>query len=97
VWETPEGEAKRVNEVGIFVHPDHRGKGFSTHLLKYAKVLLKKSKRRWLAIPDDDAGRAAYATVGITDGSKWSEVSTLDHYNSVFWDDDDKELVMSNV
>ncbi len=90
VWDTPTGERKRVNEVSVFVHPDHRGKGFSTRLMRYAKSRLKGSKRKWIAMPFDEVGKAAYAKGGITDGSDWVEVSVLDELDLI--EDDGLEL-----
>jgi len=68
----------RCNEVSIFVHPGQRGRGLGTRLLSFAKDQLKHTKRRFVAIPDTEAGCRCYAKSGVIDVSDWIPVSTLD-------------------
>lgn len=86
VWQQDKTN-KRCNEISIFVHPDYRGEGLGTVLLKHAKECLKHTKRLWIAFPRTGSGRALFMKMKITDATGWRPVSVIDKDTLIDLDD----------
>lgn len=92
-WIPPEGDKhRRCNEISVYTDPRWRGQGYATRLVKFAKERLAHTKRRWVAVPDTEAGRALYSKLRITDMSDWIGVNCLDEISN--YEDDGREPVI---
>lgn len=87
-WIPPESSKhRRCNEISVFTDPRWRGHGYATRLVRFAKQRLAHTKRRWVAVPDDGAGRKLYSKLRITDVSDWIALNALDEYDVIFDDE----------